>query len=160
LNNSQKLGASGQNPMPAKVFVKVSGKSFVVENYYSISKKEGVSGDALKDNEADSIRFFLRQARYAIACNDNTAKQLLKDVLLKTPDFSINDPSSVHLYAGQGNSKWGYSNILAKASYGIAVYAAYGKDKAKPFVNSVENSNKGNYYGDWEGAKDYYYDQA
>jgi len=159
IDNYKKLGAVGQNPMPAKVFVSVSSGKFNVENYYTISKKEGVTGDALKDNEADSIRFLLRMARAAILDNDNGAKDILRKLLKAA---AIDGVSTAHIYAGDraAPSKWGWNNTLARACYGIAVYAVYGEDSAKMFINSVIKDHKGEYFGEWEGAKNYYYDQS
>jgi hypothetical protein len=159
LDNYKKLGAIGQNPMPAKVFVSVSNGGYTAENYYIVSRNEGVTGDALKDNEADSIRFILRQARAAMLDNDVRAKEILRKLLNVA---MIDGVSTVHIYAGDSKapSKWGWNNTVARACYGVAVYAVEGEQKAKTFINSVFNDFKGDYFGEWEGAKDYYYDQS
>jgi hypothetical protein len=99
LKNHKKLGAAGQNPMPAKVFFRVSANgNYRVENYYKISRAEGVRGDALKDNEMDSIRFVaLRMPRAAILDNDPKAIQILKEIIKLA---YISGPGSAHILAG------------------------------------------------------------
>ena len=154
------MGAVGQNPLPAKVFVSVaSDGSYVVENYYEVSKREGVTGEALKDNELDAIRFILRQGRAALLDKDQVAVAMLKELIKLA---GISDPTSAHILAGsQGApSKYGWNNTLARASYGLAVYASGEPAKADPFFCSVVKDHRGKYFGEWDGAKDYYYDQS
>jgi len=162
LKNYKELGAAGQNPMPAKVFVTIkSDGSYKLENYYTVSKKEGTRGEALKDNEMDSIRFLLRQARTAILDNDPKAKAILKD-LLKFAKIDIQNPYSAHILAGAKDAphKMGWANTLARASYGVAVLAVHGKPAAKAFFNTVFANYQKKFFGEWDGAKDYYYDQS
>jgi hypothetical protein len=160
ISEHKKLGAVGQNPMPSKIFVMVGPNgSYIVENYYEISKREGVNPQDCMDNEADSIRFLLRQARSAIIGNDQSAKIILRQLLSIA---NITDPSSAHIYSGsQGApSKWGWNNTVARACYGVAVLAVDGWPKAESFINSVLNDHKGEYFGEWDGAKNYYFDQS
>ena len=152
LESYKDLGAQGQNPMPEKVFVSVKPDgSFKVENYYKISAKEGVTGDALKDNEEDSIRFFLRMARAAVLSGNEKAKQMLGKILEITGVQKVSDPL---LWARQ------YNNALAKAGYGIAAYGAGKSALAKALLASVQSSFDGEGYKDWPEAKKYYYYQS
>ncbi|MBN2057944.1 MAG: hypothetical protein JW782_04050 [Candidatus Saganbacteria bacterium] len=153
------LGAAGQNPVPAKVFIQVNSQNFTVENYYEISRREGVTGDALVDNEADAIRFFLRQARAAVLDNDHTAQENLRQIVQIA---RITDPASAHLYAGAEGapSPFGWSNTLARASYGLAVLGSGDTSSAEAFFCSVMNDRHDAYFGEWAGARDYYYDQS
>ncbi len=161
-DNHQGLGAAGQNPMPGKVFVSVRGDgTYRVENYYTISKREGVRGEALKDNEVDSIRFLLRAARSAILGQDQRSVSLLSS-LLTTANIDLTNPHSAHILAGSKGapSKYGWPNTLARASYGIAIMATQGKDSSETFFDSVVRDHKGKFFGEWDGAKNYYYDQS
>lgn len=160
LNNQSQLGANGQNPMPAKVFVKVRGDgAYTVENYYSISRREGVKEANLKDNELDSIRFFLRMGRAALLDNDQTAAQILNQIITAA---NINEPASAHLMAKTPGapSPLGYNNTLARASYGLAMLGSGETAKAEDFFCSVFRDHKGSYFGEWDGAKNSYYDQS
>lgn len=160
LDNHSNLGAVGQNPMPAKVFVKVAADgTFSVENYYTISRSEGITGDAVQDNEADAIRFFLRQARYAILDGDQTTQTMLNQILSLA---HITNPSSAHIYAGADGapSHFGWNSTLARASYGIAVLGSGDAEKAEKFFCTVLEDHHGQYFGEWEGAINYYYDQS
>jgi len=160
LANYQGLGASGQNPMPAKVFVTVlANGSYKVENYYEISGREGVRAEDRKDNELDSIRFFLRQGRAALLDGDAAAQTMLRQIIQIA---KITGPSTAHILAGaQGApSPLGFNNTLARASYGLAVLGSGESAKAESFFCSVMNDHKGQYFGEWDGAKKYYYDQA
>ncbi|MDD5382673.1 MAG: hypothetical protein PHH60_03350 [Candidatus Margulisbacteria bacterium] len=159
LSAHDRLGAAGQNPMPAKVFVRASGGNFSVDNYYQISRHEGVSAADCTDNESDSIRFFLRQARAAILDGDQTAREMLSQILTIA---SITDPASAHLLAGsQGApSPLGWNNTLARASYGIAVLGSGDSTRAQTFFCTVLDNHRGQYFGEWDGAREYYYDQS
>ena len=154
------LGARGQNPMPAKVFVTVlSGGKYKVENYYTISKREGVTGDALKDNEEDSIRFFLRMARAAVLTGNQKAKTILGKILTIAKIKGVSDP---HILAGNAGAPhpMGYNNNLAKAGYGAAAIGAGKTSLAKQLLDSVNRTFNGTCYSDWPGAKNYYYPQS
>lgn len=160
LSNYESLGHAGQNPMPAKVFVQVSSSgTYSVENYYTRSKREGVSGDAVVDNEADSIRFFLRQARAAVLDDDQAAQQMLRQIVSTA---NITGPSSAHIYAGADGapSPLGWNNTLAITLYGTAVLGSGEAQEAESFFCSTLNNFQGTYFGAWSGAKDYYYDQS
>ena len=160
LNNYKKLGAVGQNPMPAKVFVSVaSNGNFRIENYYTISKREGVKAADLKDNELDAIRFFLRMGRAAILNHDQKAVKMLAQIIAIA---KITDPSSAYILAGEKGapSKWGYNNTLARASYGLAVIGSGNNALAREFFCTVLRDHKGRFFGEWDGAKNYYYDQS
>ena len=154
LEQHRDLGSVGLNPMPAKVFVSVREGAFVVENYYKISRAEGASAEALIDNEMDSIRFLLRQSRAVILDRDPKAMAILNKLL---EDAQISTPDSARILAGQGDSKWGYNNTLARACYGIAVFAAKGDIS---FVNTVIRDFRGDYFGTCDNEKNYYYDQS
>lgn len=158
--NYTTLGAAGLNPIPAKVFVSVaSGGTYTVENYYTISKQEGVTGDDIKDNEMDAIVIILRMSRAAILDNNADAISVLNSILTAA---NITTPSSAYILAGSTGapSKWGWNNTVARTSYGLAVYAADGSVKADPFITTVENDYKVKYFGEWDGAKAYYHDQS
>jgi hypothetical protein len=159
IDDHKNLGAAGQNPMPAKVFVSVSSGKYTVENYYAVSEDEGVRGDALKDNESDSIRFLLRMARAVILDNDVSSKDILVKLLAAA---GIDGVATAHIYAGNPGapSKWGQNNTIARACYGAAVYAVEGEQSANTFINSVANDFKGEYFGEWTGAQNYYFDQS
>lgn len=160
LDDHGRLGAKGQNPMPAKVFVQVAADGkYVVENYYERSKREGVGGAAVIDNEADAIRFLLRQARSARLDNDRAAIKMLAQL---TAIANVTDVSSVHLYAGDSKASHplGYNNTLARAAYGLALYASGKTAKAAAFLRSVMNDHRGQFFGEWDGARNYYYDQS
>ncbi len=160
LKKHSALGAVGQNPMPAKVFITAApGGRFSVENYYVRSKAEGVIGDDLKDNEMDSIRFFLRPARSAILDRDPIAQKMLKQILVIA---NISGPSSAFVLAGSNGapSKWGWNNPLARAAYGLAVLGSGDTARAEKFIVSVLKNSRGDFFGEWDGAKDFYYDQA
>ena len=154
------LGAKGQNPMPAKVFVTVlKGGTYKVENYYKISQQEGTTGEALKDNEEDSIRFFLRMARAAILSGNTKAKAILEKILTITKVTGVADP---HIHAGDPNAthKYGFNNNLAKAGYAIAAFGAGKRELAKKLLGSVQKTFNGTCYSDWADAKKYYYPQS
>jgi hypothetical protein len=159
LANYAQLGAVGQNPMPAKAFVSVSGGAYKVENYYEISRREGVNAQDLKDNEADSIRFILRMGRAAILDGDPAAKKMLQDLVKLA---KITDPNSAHIYAGDAGapSPYGWNNTLARACYGLALLGAGETEMARAFFQTVKNDFRGTFFGDWDGAANYYYDQA
>ncbi|MFH1347461.1 MAG: hypothetical protein ABIH22_02110 [Candidatus Margulisiibacteriota bacterium] len=160
LNNHQNLGASGQNPMPAKVFVKVNSNGrFLVENYYEISRNEGIPEVDLVDNELDSIRFLLRMARAAVMDGDRSAKKISQQLLTIA---NISGPSSAHILAKSKGapSPLGFNNTLARASYGIAVLGSGDASKAERFFCTVMNDHQGQFFGEWDGAKNYYYDQS
>lgn len=160
LDNHSSLGAAGQNPVPAKVFVTVNPDgTFKVENYYTVSRNEGVTGTALVDNEADAIRFFLRQGRAAVLDNDQAARNMLKKIVSIT---NITHPYSAYLYAGSPGapSPYGWSNSLARASYGIALLGSGDSQRAADYFCSVLKNHKGDYFGEAASERDHYYDQS
>lgn len=160
LKNYKTLGAIGQNPMPAKVFVRVTttGK-FVVDNYYKRSKAEGVRGTALIDNETDSIRFFLRMARAAVLDKDKDAQIILKQIVRIA---KITTTASAYILAGAKGAphRFGFNNTVARAAYGIAVLGSNNVPLAEKFIITVLKNSRGDFFGEWAGAKKYYYDQA
>lgn len=159
LSNHTRLGAAGQNPMPAKVFIRISGGNFTVENYYEISRREGANPADCIDNESDAIRFLLRQARAAILDGDQEARQMLSQLLSIA---HISDPASAHILVGASGapSPFGWNNTLAKASYGIAILATGDYTRAQTFFCNILNDFRGQFFAEWEGVSATYYDQS
>ncbi|MDI6731640.1 MAG: hypothetical protein QME05_03545 [Candidatus Margulisbacteria bacterium] len=143
LEQHDRLGAVGQNPMPAKVFVSVSSLgNFVIE-------KEP------QDSEYDSIRFLLRMSRFAILDKNQPARQLLAQLTdIAGVSANFND-----VVIGEKR----YSNTLTHTSYGIALWAAGKQAEARQYFDQILlHERKADEFGQYFSDSPYsdYYSQS